>query len=478
MQGWRRTFDESDQDRFARASGDFNPLHMDERVAAITQAGARVVHGVHALLWALDMLAGGPLSGRPIREVRVRFNRFIYLKTPLSLQIHDQTEDAVIASAAAGDAAAMALTIYQGSPSDARSNLSSDVPDTWLGPEPSDPDEEQMDGASGWLSPPNGSDMLPASFPALSSLIAPQRVISIALMSSLVGMVCPGRNSIFSSLAIELQDRDKGRPGFSWQARRPDPRYNRVDLVAEGSGLRQTARALIRPTPVAAPSIAEATAKVCANEFADRRALIIGGSRGLGAATATLLSVGGAKVTLTYHSQVEAASTLAAEIQDQCGADAVEVIQHDVRCMDNRALDRALQTCTHIYYFPTPKITRQHTAIFDSNAFRDFCSVYVDGFSALCTRAVECSSRTRLGVLYPSSTAVSERPRGMTEYAMAKAAGEVLCAELMRGHPQLSIVAPRFPRVLTDQTALAIPVRSISAIDAMLPCLRSENATR
>jgi len=52
-----RTFTMADQVAFAAASGDANPMHMDELAARRTQAGAPVVHGVQALLWALDALA-------------------------------------------------------------------------------------------------------------------------------------------------------------------------------------------------------------------------------------------------------------------------------------------------------------------------------------------------------------------------------------------------------------------------------------
>ena len=41
---------------FAQASGDFNPLHVDPGAARRTQFGSTVVHGIHALLRAMDAL--------------------------------------------------------------------------------------------------------------------------------------------------------------------------------------------------------------------------------------------------------------------------------------------------------------------------------------------------------------------------------------------------------------------------------------
>ena len=49
-----RKFTSEDQDAFAELSGDFNPLHVDAIVARRLLFGTQVVHGLHALLWALD----------------------------------------------------------------------------------------------------------------------------------------------------------------------------------------------------------------------------------------------------------------------------------------------------------------------------------------------------------------------------------------------------------------------------------------
>src|SRR6516164_7346096 len=52
-----KVFTLSDQLKFAQLSGDYNPMHIDEVAARRTQAGAPVVHGVHAVIWALDSIA-------------------------------------------------------------------------------------------------------------------------------------------------------------------------------------------------------------------------------------------------------------------------------------------------------------------------------------------------------------------------------------------------------------------------------------
>ena len=51
----RRIFTITDQRKFASFSGDFNPIHLDNQKSIKTHAGQPIVHGVHLVLWALDV---------------------------------------------------------------------------------------------------------------------------------------------------------------------------------------------------------------------------------------------------------------------------------------------------------------------------------------------------------------------------------------------------------------------------------------
>jgi len=64
--------------------------------------------------------------------------------------------------------------------------------------------------------------------------------------------------------------------------------------------------------------------------------------------------------------------------------------------------------------------------------------------------------RGDVSLFYPSSVFVAERPRGVIEYAMAKAAGEALCNEMNQTWAPLHVTVERLPRLLTDQTASII----------------------
>jgi hypothetical protein len=101
-----------------------------------------------------------------------------------------------------------------------------------------------------------------------------------------------------------------------------------------------------------------------------------------------------------------------------------------------------------------------------------FLRFYVQGFHDLCL----ASWRRGLGPMsfaFPSSVFVEERPPEFVEYAMAKAAGEVLSADIPRLMPGIRVVVRRLPRLLTDQTAGITAEELPPAIDEVLGMVRS-----
>ena len=72
MKATTRTFTLDDQLAFAALAGDFNPLHVDPLAARRLIFGEVVVHGVHAVLWALDVAsARNLLADIPVIDLLV-----------------------------------------------------------------------------------------------------------------------------------------------------------------------------------------------------------------------------------------------------------------------------------------------------------------------------------------------------------------------------------------------------------------------
>jgi acyl dehydratase len=110
-----RTFDASDQQRFAGASGDFNPMHLDPVAARRTQAGAPVVHGVHLLLWTLETLASeGALP--PLRGLHAQFDRFVHVDEVVDLALVERDLSSAKLTVSAGGACVTRIDLEFGEP--------------------------------------------------------------------------------------------------------------------------------------------------------------------------------------------------------------------------------------------------------------------------------------------------------------------------------------------------------------------------
>jgi len=119
---------------------------------------------------------------------------------------------------------------------------------------------------------------------------------------------------------------------------------------------------------------------------------------------------------------------------------------------------------------------RRQAESYSPQRLREFLDFYVDGFWDLI-RFLHGRNR-ELSVFYPSTVYVAERPRGMTEYAMAKSAGELLCGTLNETLAPLRIHVSRLPRMATDQTASNLPAETQSALDTLLPLVRAVQGGR
>jgi nucleoside-diphosphate-sugar epimerase len=176
---------------------------------------------------------------------------------------------------------------------------------------------------------------------------------------------------------------------------------------------------------------------------------------------------------LTYATGVAEAQRISEEIRawgGQCDA-----LRYDVQATAADQLAELAAVPTHLYYFATPPIFQQKSGVYTREQFARFCDFYVDGFYAVC-QSLAARQPGKLSVFYPSSIAVEDRPADMTEYAMAKMAGEVLCADMNAQWPNVSVVVSRIPRVLTDQTASLVQVEAADPVDVMLPIIRQVQA--
>ncbi|MGA2534666.1 MAG: MaoC/PaaZ C-terminal domain-containing protein [Terracidiphilus sp.] len=473
-----RRVSEELQQRFAACSGDRNPIHMDRLMARRTPAGLPVVHGVHTLLWALESLVGRGHILSPLIQIKVRFSNWAYLHelAQLSIPAAELTDPGSIEVRAAGTPLLTADLKY-GEPT-------SRPLDRTLIPTPDAPllsprvlsfaHLENRSGDAFTASPEDAS----ALFPHLSAYLSAITVAEMTTCSYIVGMECPGLHSILSKLDLALEKVTPALPdraALQYQVASCDERFYKARLALTGRGIRGTLDVFMRTPPVEQPQMQALAGRVDSSEFVGVNALIIGGSRGLGEVTAKLLSAGGGTPTITYALGRRDAEQVVDNIHEWGGN--AEMMHYDVCLPPEGQLTGETARFTHLFYFATSHIFKPKGDLVSPAAVAMFTTYYLQGFHDLCVHLIKpreggAVKGRKLIVFYPSSIAVDERPRGMTEYAMAKSAGEQMCRDMNQHLLGLHILTRRLPRMRTDQTASLMPERDVDPVEVLLPIIR------
>ena len=231
-------------------------------------------------------------------------------------------------------------------------------------------------------------------------------------------MVVPGLYSILSTIRLDFGACDEA-PGWLEISRRlVGPALSHGDhrgFRARPLGQRRGFHAL---SPVPAPTLEQAEARLSGREFADRRATVVGGSRRLGACAAKLIAAGGGSVADLSQRPVGGRGDSRRDRRSLC-PDRCAIVRYDA-ADPARQLDTVPGSFTHVYYFATGPIADPSDGRFDRVRFDGFVDIYVAGFEQLARTPVERQPETPLHMLYPSSAFVEMRPRSMTEYAMAR----------------------------------------------------------
>ena len=461
-----RIFTSADQIKFAELSGDNNPLHLDKMVARRSLFGGPVVHGIHLLLRAID----GWLSARPlpitIRSVRARFIRQVAPGEVIKFVVVAEKDCLVKIEVRTGSVTAARIVLEW---TDAPAKRAIMVPAVFpkLCP-PRIVPLDKMASQAGTLDLAVHPSTVTDLFPNLLRCLAPSEIGILLATTRLVGVECPGLHSIFAELSLTA-DASTIEPTLAYRVTSFDAKYGMVRMNVIGPGLVGEVQALIRPEPQAQAAYETIKSAINRLEFAGQRALVVGGSRGLGEVAAKILCAGGAQVKLTFHLGAADAQHVVQEINT--GGGNSNAFQLDVLNLDGKALDDACRDWapTHLYYFATPGISASTPEHFSHALFQKFCDYYVTGFAA----SVETLRRLGLKkVFYPSTIYVTELPNNLAEYIATKAAGEVLCASYGKNYPDLTIHSPRLPRMATDQTASLSAVENPDPVPLMINFLR------
>ena len=464
-----KRFDLEDQRGFARLSGDFNPMHVDPERARRELFGEVVVHGIHVLLASLDsLLAQYPPAARMrIQEVECRFQNPVLLGGEIQPNIVEREGDSICFEARDVEGvlhldARIVLT-------NAGAESASVDGARYEPAEPRDLGFVDLEGLSGHFEPGFDAAEFAARFATLSRFLDPVDLADVLSLTRLVGMECPGLQSIFAGFRLQRRSGKASVSRFDWKVRECNERFSMVKLDVVGAHFEGAIETFLRPRVETQPSIESVVARIPSGAFTDQRVLVVGGNRGIGEVTAKVIAAGGGRPIVTYRSGGHDAARLQDEIVSaglSCEIASADVLEGP------GAIDAAHLAALHsLYFYASPRILKQ-SGTFRRALFDDFSGFYVEAFHDWVKRAAE-SADEGLRVFYPSSTMVEDHDAGFVEYAAAKRAGEGVCGTMNRHWKNVKVHVERLPKLATDQTLSLIRSRRMPVLEAIQPVVET-----
>ncbi|TDM09564.1 MAG: hypothetical protein C4K60_10015 [Ideonella sp. MAG2] len=455
----RRSFALGDQIEFALLSRDFNPIHVDPIASRRLIYGQPVVHGVNAMLWALSEFAAHLRGPVQLQSLTCAFTKPVLLNEEVSILIDaPEAGKAVLRLRQLGQVVAKVslacaphpdgpAPVFQGQQGPATSSFS---------PQPDQVNEADLPGLQGEFALAfDTTKALTLYGPALFASFGSQVIAEITALTKVVGMHAPGLNSLFTEIQLKPASAPRVPDQLRYQTQDYDQRFHQLVVACHSHTFDARLKAFYRPAAVAQAPYAALKRSVSDQEFASQRALIVGGSRGLGEVTAKYLAAGGARVMLTYSRGAADASAIVSDITSQGGQ--ATAAAFDLSSFTDESLGALDDFApTDIYYFATPFIFSGKKDVFSGPRLQQFMDFYLLGFHRLLDRYIQRGTKR---YFCPSSVALDEMPAAMGEYCVAKAAAEAYCEWVVRNRPGITITHPRLPRLATDQTA------SIAAAD-------------
>ena len=443
--------------RFAAWSNDHNPLHVDPLAGHRAVFGGSVVHG---MLTAVRALGTGLLeTNGPLRTLDVDFRNAV--RPDADGQV-DRGAAAGSLNLRAGDSLALTLAV-NASPEFAHSIDTAwvaqalDGPPARTEPVPLDADDFQRERVQ--LGTYATGDV-PHEYLA-SGPLHPVHVRVLGLCSYVIGMEMPGLRSLFTRARLQFAPVTGDTSTLLYRARtiRFDPHFRLLDLaidVATPTGeavASGTLRAYVRFTPYQVDAAASRAHLTEAGPALDGKvALVVGGSRGLGAEITTALAMCGATVYASFATDTDAAEDLR-RVLARAGADVV-LVRGDAAdahwCADTLKTITArhgrldlliLNACAP----PAPlRLSEDTTGAFVEYIARNLPQAQVP--LVTCLPALTASRGTVVGI---SSSFVSEPPAGFGHYVALKEAVESTLQTAVRESDGVAALIARPPRLQT-----------------------------
>ncbi len=451
-----KKFSLNDNIFFSNVSGDKNPIHIDKIFARKTIFGQPIVHGCHLLIYALNIVyKKNKIIGK---KFQVNFLKPVFTNQLLTFYINELEDTILIANK---EIIFVKINIEKNQPiphtnSDYKKNLRKSKPKKL---------SIKLIKKNKTYKFVHACEIKKArnKFPYLYQAYGSLTASELFDLSYLVGMECPGKHSLFLEANIELKYQNINP---NYKISKYDYRFKLLNISTKTKNMSVEIKAFIRPAPVVFPNIKELKKIVKNKEFKSIKALIIGGSRGLGSLTAKLIAAGGGEVIITYNDGRNEALKLIKEIKE-FGSKG-RIIQYNIQ--EEKIMKTFKTKINQCYYYATPRIFGKQKKNFDKLMFKKFLLYYVIKFEKIIKNINK--NYKNCSFFFPSTISISEPLEEIIEYTNAKLEAEIMITKLTN---QLrdKVLIERYPRLLTDQTNTILNINTIDSSKLVVKTIRN-----
>lgn len=448
----------SDVHLFAEWSTDRNPIHVDKEFARGSSFGQTIAHGMLTVLKSLQAVE----CAQPLCKLQIEFRNAVGLESELDVDVTSSDDHVALSAILEGQSAL---------------NIEGSLHPIGERPREQCVWAEHLDTSDQSRTSP--ADLNPVDLEAgrtvsgafrtaappvelLSPAVSPCSARVLALCSYIIGMELPGLRSLFTTATIEFDDLDDPSDVLKYQARvvRFDSVFRVLDVqleVATPAGqrvARADLRSYVRFAPhFVNPEAIQSRLGETVDELQGKVALVVGGTRGLGAEITAALSLAGAHVYASYHNNAQQAADLQTRLSavgchlETIRGDAAEpnwcTTIHSKILADHGRLDYlVLNACTPI----------EHTALTrnDAGAFNAYMQQNLPLVDVPLSCCAESLQQFQGQILYISSIAVEEAPTGFGAYVALKRAAESIVTTAVEENLGMQAVIVRPPKLLTS----------------------------
>jgi NAD(P)-dependent dehydrogenase (short-subunit alcohol dehydrogenase family) len=452
---------------FERLSHDHNPLHTDAGYARSTQFGRPVAYGMCSVVLGLAAWAGGRCFR--LSSLKGQFSKPLFESEDYELKISEngnQVKVQYLKCAALRCIFAFHWEDFQS----ANQGAAGVIGQTAFQPRLTAQDSDLRAALDQWQSRSLpyfvNSDCVAGSLQefGLCAGQMPLNQLNALLGSSyLVGMELPGRQALYSRFEFEFDSAaaGEGSDGFEFSAinAKHDERLNRIAIAGRGTGIRSFSLvAFKQPRPVRHDAAEIRAAVGQSDALANKTVFISGATRGFGAVLARTMALQGAGVMVNYRTHREEAEALAGEIRDWNPGVSLHAgdvsVPADCRRMATE-IRNAEGRIDILISNAFPQISAQGFLEQDTAEFLRFVEKSVSATVSLFREMIPLMPKGGIVVLV--STVFTEAPKPQfSHYVAAKSALEGLMRALALEFRDLRFLIVRPPRMLTDQTNLAL----------------------